>query len=101
MSRVLRRRQAAEDIAEIRDFIAADNPPAADHWVDKLDRQFSLLARQPMMGRERQELAPGIRSFPFGRYVIFYLPMEDGIDVVRVMHSAMDIEARFGPDSEP
>lgn len=71
MSRVLRRRQAAEDIAEIWDFIAADNLAAADRWVDHLDQQFSLLARQPMMGRDRQELAPGIRSFPFGRYVIF------------------------------
>jgi len=46
MSRVLRRRQAAEDIAEIWDFIAADNPAAADRWVDLLDQQFSLLARQ-------------------------------------------------------
>lgn len=101
MSRVLRRRQAAEDIAEIWGFIAADNPGAADHWVDQLDQQFSLLARQPLMGRERENLAPGIRSFPFGRYVIFYLPLEEGIDVVRVMHSAMDIETRFDSDGKP
>lgn len=52
-------------------------------------------------GRERQELASGIRSFPFGCYVIFFLPIEDGIDVAHVMHSAMDIKARFDPDGEP
>lgn len=47
------------------------------------------------MGRERKELAPGLRSLPFGRYVVFFLPVEDGIDVVRVMHGSLDIEERF------
>jgi len=50
------------------------------------------------MGRARVELAPGVRSLPFGRYVIFYLPLHDGIDVVRVLHSARDIEAIFEMD---
>jgi toxin ParE1/3/4 len=44
------------------------------------------------MGRARPELAPDLRSFPFGRYVIFYMPLSDGIDVVRVLHSARDID---------
>jgi toxin ParE1/3/4 len=30
--------------------------------------------------------------------VIFYLPLADGIDVVRVLHSARDIEAIFEKD---
>ena len=51
------------------------------------------------MGRARDELAPDLRSFPFGRYVIFYEPIEDGIDVVRVLHSARDIDAVFGEDA--
>ena len=95
MARVLRRPQAAEDIAEIWDYIAEDNPDAADRWVDRLDQQFQLLAAQPLMGRARDELVPGIRSFPFGRYVIFYTPLDDGIDVMRVLHSARDIDAQF------
>lgn len=51
------------------------------------------------MGRARDELAAELRSFPFGRYVIFYEPIEDGIDVVRVLHSARDIDAVFGEDA--
>ncbi len=97
MSRVLRRRQAAADIAGIWQHIAQDKPAAADRWIDDLDQQFGLLARQPLMGRERGELAVDVRSFPFGRYVIFYVPLADGIDVLRVLHSSMDIEARFDP----
>jgi len=62
MPRVLRRPQAAEDIAEIWDYIAEDNLDAADRWVDRLDEQFQLLATQPLMGRACDELAPDIRS---------------------------------------
>ena len=50
------------------------------------------------MGRARDELAADLRSFPFARYVIFYEPIEDGIDVVRVLHSARDIDAAFDED---
>jgi plasmid stabilization system protein ParE len=33
---------------------------------------FKLIATQPLMGRARDELATGLRSFAFGRYVIFF-----------------------------
>jgi len=39
--------------------------------------------------------AEGMRSFPVGRYVIFYLPLADGSDIVRVLHGARDIERIF------
>ena len=67
MPQVTRRPLAETDILEIWDYIADDNPAAADRWVDRLDAQFRTLATQPMMGRTRNELAPGVRSFPVGR----------------------------------
>lgn len=97
---VLRKPQASEDIAEIWDHIADDDLAAADRWLDRLDRQLRLLATQPLMGRARSELAEGIRSFPMGRYVVFYMPLHDGIDVVRVLHSARDIDALFGESDQ-
>ena len=99
MARVLRRPRAAQDIAAVWEFIADDNPDAADHWVDQLDTQLRLLATQPLMGRARDELAPGIRSFPFGRYLVLYLPIGDGIDIVRVLHGTRDVDTAFGEDN--
>jgi toxin ParE1/3/4 len=49
------------------------------------------------MGRARNELAADVRSFPVGRYVVFYVPIDAGIDVVRVLHSARDVDAIFHP----
>jgi toxin ParE1/3/4 len=95
VARILRRPQASEDIAEIWDRIADDDLVAADRWLDRLDRQLRLLATQPLMGRARDDLAEGVRSFPMGRYVVYYMPVDEGIDVVRVLHSARDIDALF------
>lgn len=92
MATVSRRPLAALDILDIWDYIADEDITAADRWVDQLDSAFGRLATQPLMGRERPELAPDLRSFPFRRYVIFYVPLPDGIDVVRVLHSARDID---------
>ena len=34
---------------------------------------------------------------PFGRDVIFYEPLPDGIGIVRALHPARDIDAVFDP----
>jgi len=68
MAHVTRRPLAAADILDIWDHIAEDSIEQADRWVDKLDEKFKLIATQPLMGRARDELAPDLRSFPFGRY---------------------------------
>jgi toxin ParE1/3/4 len=96
MGRVLRRPLAKDDILNNWDYIAElGGIEAADRWVEQLDTTLSLLATQPLMGRLRDELAPGLRSFPFGRHVVFCLPLHDGIEVVRLLHGARDIDAVF------
>ena len=50
MPQVARRPLAETDILEIWDYIADDSLAAADRWVDRLDEQFRVLAKQPMMG---------------------------------------------------
>ena len=97
MARVTRRPQAEADILEIWDYIAEDSIVEADRWVDRLDEKLSLWATQPMRGHARDELAPGIRSLSFGRYVVFFEPLADGIDVVRVLHGSRDIDITFQP----
>ena len=55
-----------------------------------------LVAGQPLLGRLCPELAPNLRSFPVGNYVIFYRPIDNGIEVARVLHGARDIDSLFG-----
>lgn len=97
MACVVLRSKAEDDIAKIWAYIAEDSEAQADAFVDQLDGQFKMLAQQPALGRRRRELAPKIRSFPLGRYVIFYQPIGSGISIVRVLHSARDIAQLLKP----
>src|SRR4051812_16771007 len=98
MARIVRSPEARLDIAEIWAYIAEDNPPAADRLLSRIDRAIAFLATQPKSGKSIQELAPDLRFMPTGAYLIFYRPIEDGIEVARILHGARDISADFFRD---
>jgi toxin ParE1/3/4 len=52
------------------------------------------------MGRSRQEIAPSLRSLPVDKYVIFYRPIENGIQVERVLSGYRDLDEVFSEDEE-
>ncbi len=87
--------RANADLSDIWQFIAEDSDDQADAFIDLIDQKFELLAQQAGLGRRRDELAEGLRSFAVGRYVIFYLAIPGGVQIVRVLHGARDIEAAF------
>jgi toxin ParE1/3/4 len=95
MAVILRRPEAEADLDEIWLYIAQDDPNAADRFLDLIEERCQLLAENPLMGRSRPDLAPYLRSFPVGGYVIFYLPMENGVEIVRVVSGARNLEALF------
>jgi toxin ParE1/3/4 len=95
MPSVLRTTQAHLDLVEIAFRIAEENPSAADRWLDLIGLKCEMLSRMPENGRSRFDLADGLRSFAVGNYVIFYRPVLDGMQVIRVLHGARDISALF------
>jgi len=86
---------AQTDLDEIYDYVAQESLSAADRLIDSIQERFVLLAAHPLMGQARPELAPNVRSFAVGNYVVFYRPRKDGIEVARVIHSARDVECQF------
>ena len=49
----------------------------------------------PNMGVSREELKTALRSQPVGNYLIFYFPLEDGVDIIRVLHGSRDMARLF------
>ncbi len=85
--------QADLDLDSIWNFIAVDDAQAAERQIDRIGKSFQTLIENPQAGRERPELRKHLRRFPVGSYVVFYVPLSDGIEVIRVMHGRQDIEA--------
>jgi toxin ParE1/3/4 len=86
---------AEADLEEIWQYIARDNRTAADHLHATFRDKFLMLANRPLLGERREDLRPNLRAFTVGRYVIYYRPSEDAIEVIRVLHSARDVRALF------
>ena len=77
-----------------------DNLAAARRFVETFRDQCNLIAKSPRMGRSYEELAPGLRSFAIGNYIIFYRPIENGIAVERLLSGYRDLEAIFSEDGD-
>lgn len=64
-------------------------------YIETLEARLSQLAERPQIGRPREDLAQGVRSFTHDQHVIYYLPSETGITVVRILHQRQDISGQF------
>lgn len=97
MSRILKRRVAKTDLIEQADFIAQDNLEAALRFLEAAENTFGQLARLPLVGRSRKvksRIFANVRQFPisgFEKHLVFYRPIKGGIEVLRVLHSARDL----------
>ncbi|MGH6841508.1 MAG: type II toxin-antitoxin system RelE/ParE family toxin [Methylocella sp.] len=84
--RIVRTDRAEEDLIGIWTYIALDNERAADRVLDDLERKTSSLASNPNIGRERFDIAAGVRSVVSGSYLILYRILTDEVEVVRYVH---------------
>ena len=92
MPRILKRPEAQNDLDEIWWFIAQDSPDNADKFLDRIQDNCLTLADFPKMGVSRNEIKNSLRSQTIGNYLIFYFPLEDGIDIIRVILGSRDME---------
>ncbi len=61
-------------------------------YRESLRAMLRALAKTPKIGQKRDELAEGLRSFPVGHHIAYYVEKKDGIEVARILHPAMDKE---------
>ena len=59
-------------------------------YVTQLREQVRSLSDAPGMGKKRDELALGLRSFPFQSHVLYYLIQDKRFVVIRVLHKLME-----------
>lgn len=85
--------QAEEDLIALWLYIATENPQAADKQLDRIEAVFGVLADHPGIGAARPDLAPELRYYVVGSYLILYQAIADGVEIVRVVHGA-----RYLPD---
>jgi len=103
---VIKKPRAEKDLRAHYTYIGDRNPDAAERFLDAAEDAFVRLSRFPLMGRLWDSPSPrlaGIRFWTipkFKNYRIFYRPIENGIEVLHVLHAARDIR-RLLESEEP
>ena len=85
--------QAEKDLEAIIDFTVQRWGAAQSH--DYIDDLEALVADNPLLGTEREELSQGLHSFPYQSHLLFYVLQKDGITIVRVLHTSVDVVRYF------
>lgn len=99
MNEITKKPGALRDLARHADYLEEHAGLAtAERFLNAAQDAFARLAAMPNMGLRRE--APSahfaaLRQCPirgFENYLVFYQPAASGIDVLRVLHGARDID---------
>lgn len=94
--------EAEAELDSIWYYVASESGSIkiADRFVDSLTDRFLLLAKNPYIGRRRDaDLRPGLRSFPVGKYVIFYRIDDEDVLILHVMRGSRELHSNRFPFS--
>ncbi|MGH6957416.1 MAG: type II toxin-antitoxin system RelE/ParE family toxin [Caulobacteraceae bacterium] len=96
--RLLRQPAAEDDLLDIWATVALDKPMAADRLIRRFYAAEDLLAEFPEIGEARPDLAPGLRKWTVGSYLMLYRVSDEDVVVVRVLHGARDLSIALGEE---
>lgn len=71
------------------------NLETADRLIERITERFWLLGEYPKAGKLCADIAPGVRCFPAGRYVIYYRATRNATDILHIFHGARDQKRSF------
>ena len=86
---------AEQDLENIWVYLAQNNQIAADKQIANILNRLPMLAQFPDIGQVRDDLVEKLRSFPVKPYIVFYIQLDDGIEIVRILHHSRDIDRLF------
>jgi toxin ParE1/3/4 len=79
---------AEEDLENIADYIALDNPLRALSFIQEIRERCHRIADAPQGYPLAPEYGDDIRKLPFGNYLIFYTLCVDSVVILHITHSA-------------
>jgi plasmid stabilization system protein ParE len=83
--------EAQRWLEDIFEYIAQDNPEAAEQTVQGIYDCAQALVRSPEMGRRYEKSKRHVRILLYGHYRIAYLVKPERVEVLGVFHGAIDI----------
>ena len=88
---------AYADLDETFSYIACglNSPNAAQNLIDKVFDSIELLGEFPLIGfvpKNEVLKTRGYRLLPIDNYIVFYIPKDEKVHVIRIMYGRRDWE---------
>jgi len=96
---ITRRPAFNESVIHHAVYIGERNPSAAERFLDAVERSVDAIHDGPYTGRawaSGKRRLTGVRMRPvmgFRSYLLFYRPVEQGVEMLQLLHGAQDIHA--------
>ena len=83
---------AEADMKSISSGLAQFSEDSGSKWLVGIRDLFDMLESHPDVGEFRAEFSiSDCRSFTYGRYVVFFRRLTDGIEIARIIHASRDL----------
>jgi toxin ParE1/3/4 len=87
---------AQDDLSDIYRWTAKNfGLDSADAYTDEIGKAVKNISNHPHIGKDRAEMRKGYSSFPVRQHVLWYRQLEGRIEVIRILHGAMDPERQL------
>lgn len=92
---------ALDDLRSVRAYtLETWGADQEERYLRNLWCRFETIRSNPHRFRLREDLFPGCRIAAEGRHVILFRADDNILQVVRVLHSAMDFKRHLPPESD-
>ena len=90
-------KEAQDDLKEIKSYTRMTwGDKQTQEYLSDIKKGLETLVMSPELGKIRNEIFEGLRSFGVGRHIIFYRLGKTDIEVARILHNRMDAASHFG-----
>ena len=87
---------AEEDLEDIWTYTARTwSVDQADRYHADIIEAIEGLSRGERGGRDIGDIRPGYLKYSVGRHLLFYRLTETHLNIIRILHQRMDVEARL------
>ena len=84
-------RRAADDLRNILSYSRRQfGTKQTEAYKNGLEDVIRMLARYPAAGSDQSHLLEGVRRFVYRVHSIFYLQVDDGMEIVRILGPGQD-----------
>lgn len=100
MSQYIISQSASRDLSAIVDYFTVENVETGERLLQVFNQKCQQIVDFPNLGREYNNLRPGLRGISLNGYIILCQAIDGGIEIVRVVNGRRNLKAMFANPQE-